>query len=227
MVTGAVLSLAFPVAALTVWAIYTALARRDMKPANVTPPASDGSRFWGRRNAEATNGKVITKESGGSRERAAEALAVAQAEERHTTLAALREGAEMRDRLRDQLAVERAYSAGLLAALTSARADSHAEVSRLATLHARACADVSALRAERDAMRTERDALALQVNKPAECASCGPPIQFDLSRLDACEIRPRAAKCGGEACSSLVCYCGSGAARVLVSGGTPQDGTSS
>lgn len=48
---------------------------RDRKPDN-SPRASDGSRFWGRRNAEATAGKVVTRESG-SREAAAKALAEA------------------------------------------------------------------------------------------------------------------------------------------------------
>lgn len=42
------------------------------------PAASDGSRFWGRRAHEVTDGKVVTKESGTSREKAAEALAEAE-----------------------------------------------------------------------------------------------------------------------------------------------------
>lgn len=57
------------------WLAWRVARRRDTKPSNSLPVASDGSRFWGRRNAELTEGKVVTK---GSREKAAEALAEAE-----------------------------------------------------------------------------------------------------------------------------------------------------
>lgn len=142
------------------------IAHRDLKPENVPPPASDGSRFWGRRNAEATNGKVVTKESGGSRERAAEALAAA-AGEPYGSVWSLVDVVAALDAHRERHVAEANALRGEVSRLTEALDEAHVANDALNTQVAALIGARGELRESLEAMRTERDALALQVNKPA------------------------------------------------------------